>query len=968
MRPLQLLRVLKTIAMLSCCAGALSLWTPSTLAIPSHPVPHIDSVLPLSTAPGGAQFTLTVNGTDFVAASTVSWSATALATTFVSTQQLTAIVPAPLIAASGTGWITVFNPAPGGGTSNLAFLPVGNTSAHVNFALFPLTAGTSPVGVAQGDFNGDGKLDLVTTNYVAGNLSIFLGNGDGTFQAPQTISIGSNTNPVGIVAADFDGDGNLDLAIGYDYQNSHGVSVLLGNGNGTFQPNQDFAAGTRTYELVSGDFNGDGFADIAVTNYAGNRVEVLLGNGDGTLQTAVPYSVTASAFYVQEADLNGDGTLDLVVCGRDTGVISVLLGNGDGTFQGQSTYTAGTAAEDVAIADFDGDGIPDVIATGTTTMFFLKGVGDGTFLTAVPIPVGFGTFVIASGDFNSDGKLDLAVTKSSGGVGVLLGNGDGTFQTAQSFPGASLTYGIVIGNFISNGGLAIATTDFFTNYLDVLLQTVSISPSSINFGSQAVGVASGTQNFTITNSTSQLVNFTGITFTGANSGDFGEMDNCGSSLASGAFCTVQVTFTPGAAGARGASLSVVDDAPASPQTATVSGTGTAAPVVGLSATALAFPNESVGVASPSQTVTVTNTGNASLNFTSIAVAGTNAADFSSSNNCGTTLAASAMCTITATFTPSAAGARTAAITLTDNAADSPESIALSGQGLLLAPTATLSATSLTFAQQLVGSAGSAQAVTLTNNGNTALAITSIVASGTNAADFAVTNTCGASLAVSAHCSISATFTPASSGARSASIAITDNASGSPQSIALSGTAQDFSLGLTTSTATVTAGNAADLQLSVTPLAGFNQAIALSCSGAPASATCAVSPNSVTPSGSVINVTVTLVTSGQIMTTRRLMPPISPVAMGGLRTLCLAAFCIFASGLIKRRSALSQAACPYSRALLSALLLLAPLALAACTGTVSAPITPKTPAGTYALTITATSGSLTRTTTVNITVQ
>ncbi len=379
--------------MLSCCAGALSLWTPSTLAIPSHPVPHIDSVLPLSTAPGGAQFTLTVNGTDFVAASTVSWSATALATTFVSTQQLTAIVPAPLIAASGTGWITVFNPAPGGGTSNLAFLPVGNTSAHVNFALFPLTAGTSPVGVAQGDFNGDGKLDLVTTNYVAGNLSIFLGNGDGTFQAPQTISIGSNTNPVGIVAADFDGDGNLDLAIGYDYQNSHGVSVLLGNGNGTFQPNQDFAAGTRTYELVSGDFNGDGFADIAVTNYAGNRVEVLLGNGDGTLQTAVPYSVTASAFYVQEADLNGDGTLDLVVCGRGTGVISVLLGNGDGTFQGQSTYTAGTAAEDVAIADFDGDGIPDVIATGTTTMFFLKGVGDGTFLTAVPIPVGFGTFV-----------------------------------------------------------------------------------------------------------------------------------------------------------------------------------------------------------------------------------------------------------------------------------------------------------------------------------------------------------------------------------------------------------------------------------------------------------------------------------------------------------------------------------------------------------------------------------------------
>ena len=206
----------------------------------------------------------------------------------------------------------------------------------------------------------------------------------------------------------------------------------------------------------------------------------------------------------------------------------------------------------MAIGDFDGDGMLDLVATGTSTMFLLHGNGDGTFQPAQPIAVGFGTFVVAAGDFNSDGILDLAVTKSSGGVGILLGNGDGTFQAAQSFPGASLTYGIVIGAFNNNGGLAVATTDFNANNLDVLLQTVSISPASINFGNQAVGAASAAQNFTITNSTSQVVNFTGISFAGTNPSDFGEIDNCGTSVASGAFCTVQVTFTPGASAARSA--------------------------------------------------------------------------------------------------------------------------------------------------------------------------------------------------------------------------------------------------------------------------------------------------------------------------------------------------------------------------------------------------------------------------------
>ena len=373
--------------------------------------------------------------------------------------------------------------------------------------------------------------------------------------------------------------------------------------------------------------------------------------------------------------------------------------------------------------------------------------------------------------------------------------------------------------------------------------------------------------------------------------------------------------------------------------------GHAAPVVGLSATGLAFPNENVNVTSPSQAVTLTNTGNATLNIASIVVAGTNAADFTSSNNCGTTLAASAMCTITTTFTPAAAGSRSATITLTDDAADSPESISLSGQGLLAA-TATLSASSLTFSQQLVGATSSAQAVTLTNNGNAALAITSIAASGANAADFAVTNNCGASLAASAQCSIGATFTPAASGSRSAAITVTDSASGSPQSIALSGTGQDFSLSFASPTATVTAGNAANLQLSITPLAGFSQTITLSCMGAPSLTVCVVTPSSVTPTGAAVTVTVTLSTAGQILTMRRYSPPSRPTGVAQLRMLLLIALCIVALGFSVRPFPVAQAARYVSRGwVFGSLVLFVALSVASCTGTVSAPITPKTPAGT-----------------------
>ncbi|MBV9713260.1 MAG: choice-of-anchor D domain-containing protein, partial [Ktedonobacteraceae bacterium] len=200
-----------------------------------------------------------------------------------------------------------------------------------------------------------------------------------------------------------------------------------------------------------------------------------------------------------------------------------------------------------------------------------------------------------------------------------------------------------------------------------------------------------------------------------------------------------------------------------------------------------FGNQVVGTASSAQTVTLTNTGATALSMNSIAVTGTNASDFAQTNTCPSSLASNANCTISVTFTPGGSGARSGSITLKDSSVDSPQTIALSGTGVATAPAAILSSNSLSFGSVNIGTHSNAQTVTLTNSGTAALTISGIAVTGTNASDFSQTNNCPNSLAVSASCIISATFTPSASGARSANVSITDNAAGSPQTIALSGT-------------------------------------------------------------------------------------------------------------------------------------------------------------------------------------
>jgi hypothetical protein len=281
-------------------------------------------------------------------------------------------------------------------------------------------------------------------------------------------------------------------------------------------------------------------------------------------------------------------------------------------------------------------------------------------------------------------------------------------------------------------------------------------------------------------------------------------------------------------------LGITDNARGSPQAGIIFRRGAAA--VGLSPTSLAFGSQPVGKTSKAQTVTLSNTGNATLTISSIVVNGTNRTNFAETNTCARFLAAGAQCTISVTFTPSGSSIFRASMSITDNALGSPQTVSLSGTGTraaaaLAAAAVSLSPPSLAFGNQSLGVTCAAQTVTLSNTGTAALSITSLALAGTNASDFAQTNTCGSSLAAGGQCTISVTFTPAASGSRTASVSITDNASGSPQSVSLAGTGTASAVSLSptslafgnqpvdmTSTAqTVTLSNTGNAALTITSL-------------------------------------------------------------------------------------------------------------------------------------------------------
>lgn len=290
---------------------------------------------------------------------------------------------------------------------------------------FPVNS-PAPAAVAVGDFNGDGKLDIVTANEIGDQVSVLLGAGNGSFAAAVTSPTGQS--PESIRVGDFDGDGKLDVATADNFADT--VTILHGVGDGTFTILQTVPVGAEPVGLAMGDLNGDHIVDLIVTNSSGGpqaagSITVLKGLGEGFFDAQaeiqgltfnVPVAVTS-------VELNGDDKLDIVVANEEGDAVSVLRGKGDLTFETDTMVAVGSFPEAVVAADFDGDGKADIATSSNfdDNVSVLQGMGDGTLMAAVAFPVGAAPFGLTTADLNNDSKPDMATANlEDGSVSVLL--------------------------------------------------------------------------------------------------------------------------------------------------------------------------------------------------------------------------------------------------------------------------------------------------------------------------------------------------------------------------------------------------------------------------------------------------------------------------------------------------------------------------------------------------------------------
>ncbi|HLW79513.1 MAG TPA: choice-of-anchor D domain-containing protein [Terriglobia bacterium] len=658
-----------------------------------------------------------------------------------------------------------------------------------------------------------------------------------------------------------------------------------------------------------------------------------------TKSNGVPFPSTPGA-YQTSCDLNaGNCDGDVFVTKFDptlSGAASVVY----------STYLGGTHGDSgngIAV-DTGGNAYVTGATNSTdfpvTTAVFQSTYGGGNadaFVTKLD-PTG-STLVYSSylGGSNTDSAYGIAVDPT--GAAYVAG------QTCSlDFPLANPVPPIA-GNAKTNSGV---NCDAFVSKV-IVSPGIALSPAGLTFPPQLIDTTSAPLTVTLDNGDNPL-SITGITI----SGDYAETDTCGTSQPPGGKCTITVTFTPTAAGVRNGLLTINDNAPGHPHVVQLTGIGTPTGILTLSATNLTFGNQPVGSTSAPQAIKVSNTGTAALTIASIVSSG----DYAETNNCTTALLQpTTTCVITVTFTPTIAGSSVGALTITDNAPGSPQVILLTGSGVLQ-PVVTLSANSLTFAGQAVGTSSAAQQVTVTNSGSGPLNIGSIVPSG----DFTETNNCGASVPIGATCAISVVFVPSAAGPRTGLIVITDNAPTSPQVITLAGAGADFTVSASPSTSSIFAGSSSTFTLVVTPTAGFNSSVTLGC-GLPAAmalSTCTLTPGAVTPNGvSPVGATALIATAARTMAppgpnfTRP--GPHSPVPLPWLVVMIILALLALVTAR-RRRVWVALGA-----------VTLFVLLWAACGSGGKSFVTAGTPAGNYTITLSGTSGSVTRSATVTLTV-
>jgi phospholipase C len=436
----------------------------------NNPLPQIIQVGPASVLPGSAARSITVFGAGLRKGSVVNWNGSPRTTTFLSSYRITARVTAADLAHVTSASVTVSNPAPGGGVSLPALLPITSP-----FSMSPAAqdwgAGATPTALAIGDFTADGKPDIAVANASTNTITILIGAGGGTFNPGATITTGNQ--PSSLVTADFNGDGNLDLAVANLGDST--IQIFFGDGTGNFTAGPTTIQSVNPVSLATADFNLDGRADLVVSNYMVNTVSVYLGKGDGTFfQTSAPAFTLAGPVSTIVSDFNKDGKPDIAIVNTTGAFVLIALGNGDGSFRFKtlSLPTAGTPVA-VAAADFTGDAVVDlaVVTQGNNSVTMFPGIGDGTFGLGTSYNVGSGANSVAIGDLNGDGVLDLAIANgSSNTVSVLLGVSGGTFQPGTDLVSSSTPQSLAIYDFNRNGKLDIVVVKSQGNTAQVFLQ------------------------------------------------------------------------------------------------------------------------------------------------------------------------------------------------------------------------------------------------------------------------------------------------------------------------------------------------------------------------------------------------------------------------------------------------------------------------------------------------------------------
>jgi len=361
---------------------------------------------------------------------------------------------------SGT---TNVDPGVGGGTSAYS---INAEIASISIIHNTYDVGLRPYSIVVGDFDKDGKTDLVTANKSSQTVSVLLGNGDGTFKSAKTFSIvGFNgLSPSSVVVGDFNKDGKLDLVTANNLSNN--ISLLLGKGDGSFQTAVNFAleSASAPISIAVGDFNKDGISDIVTVNNASQNISVLLGNGAGSFGTASNFKVPSRPTSVSVADFNKDGISDLAVTSSYFNNVSIMLGDGDGTFSSATQFDVGTNPNSVVVGDFNKDNKLDlaVANSDSNNVSILLGNGASGFGIATNFDVGLNPASVTVIDFDNDGNSDLAVANAgSDTVSVLLGDGNGGFGIATNFVVGTKPYSLTVGDFNKDGKseLAVANSE-----------------------------------------------------------------------------------------------------------------------------------------------------------------------------------------------------------------------------------------------------------------------------------------------------------------------------------------------------------------------------------------------------------------------------------------------------------------------------------------------------------------------------